>query len=214
MFGDDPEQGVVRGHSYLHRGLRFAFDFPDGWHVESGQTQVVAREPGGPSLMILQSMQLAPGRTIEEVAVRSMQSAGFGAVEGSETTVDGLPAYIGRYTGSMTDLGPVEVSGAHILHHREVIMAAGIAPVDIYPSVEAAFEKSLRSFRALSAGEAEGVRPNRIELYTVREGDTWQSIAEREGKGRVKATTLAIMNGHAVSDQPQPGERLKIVTSG
>jgi hypothetical protein len=30
----------------------------------------------------------------------------------------------------------------------------------------------------------------------------------------VKASTLAIMNGHAVSDQPRPAERLKIVVAG
>jgi hypothetical protein len=30
----------------------------------------------------------------------------------------------------------------------------------------------------------------------------------------VKASTLAIMNDHAVDDQPKPGERLKIVVAG
>ena len=30
----------------------------------------------------------------------------------------------------------------------------------------------------------------------------------------MKASTLAIMNGHAVNDQPRPGERLKIVVAG
>ena len=50
--------------------------------------------------------------------------------------------------------------------------------------------------------------------YTARDGDTWQSIAMREGQEIVKATTLAIMNGHAFGDQPRPGERLKIVVAG
>jgi len=34
------------------------------------------------------------------------------------------------------------------------------------------------------------------------------------GKGFVKASTLAIMNNHAVADQPTTGERLKIVVAG
>jgi predicted Zn-dependent protease len=66
----------------------------------------------------------------------------------------------------------------------------------------------------LSRGEAEGVRPNRIDLYTAREGDTWQSIADRVGRGLAKPATLAIMNGHAIDDQPRAGERLKIVVAG
>jgi predicted Zn-dependent protease len=66
----------------------------------------------------------------------------------------------------------------------------------------------------MTRDEAEGIRPNHVGLYTARGGDTWQSIAERSGKSVVKATTLAIMNSHAVSDQPKPGERLKIVVAG
>ena len=73
------------------------------------------------------------------------------------------------------------------------------------------FTKSLQSFKALSAADAERLKPNRIALYTAKAGDSWQSIAEHESKGLIKATTLAIMNGHPVNDQPSPGERLKIV---
>jgi predicted Zn-dependent protease len=214
VYGDNPDQGVVRGHSYLHRKLRFAFDFPDGWNVENGQTQVLARQPGGRSLMVLQTTRLAPGPRIEDVAVRSMERAGFRTVSGSETTINGLPAFVGSYTGSIRDLGRVQVSGAYLAYDREVFLVAGIAPVDAYSSIEQTFASSLRSFRALSAGEAESIRPTRIDFYTARQGDSWQSIAERQGKGLVRAATVAIMNGHAVSDQPRPGERLKIVASG
>jgi predicted Zn-dependent protease len=77
--------------------------------------------------------------------------------------------------------------------------------------VETELAASVRSFRELSRGEADDVRPNRVALYTARAGDTWQSIAQRQGGGNVRATTLAIMNNHAVDDQPQAGERLKIV---
>jgi predicted Zn-dependent protease len=164
--------------------------------------------------MLLETMRLPQGLTIEEAAVRSMQRAGFRLVNGSETTVNGLPAFVGSYSGSLRTLGRVEVSGAHIVHDREVFLAAGIAPIDEYPGLERTLAASLRSFRALSAGEAESIRPNRIDFYTARQDDTWQSIAERQGRGLAKAATVAIMNGHAVSDQPRPGERLKIVAGG
>ena len=80
--------------------------------------------------------------------------------------------------------------------------------------VEAAFNAAIKSFRALARDEADNVQPNKVEMYTAKAGDTWQSIAQGPGKGFVKATTLAIMNDHAVSDQPRAGERIKIVVSG
>ena len=90
-------------------------------------------------------------------------------------------------------------------------MMAGVAPADAYDGSEPALSSSIRSFRPLTAGEAESIHPNRINLYTARQGDSWQSIAERQGQGIVRPTTLAIMNGHPVNEQPRPGERLKIV---
>jgi len=214
VYGDNPDQGVVRGASFLHAGLRFAIDFPTGWEITNGQTQVVAKEPGADALMLLQLVQQAAGRSLQEVALRSMDSAGFRAASGGRTTINGLEAFVGTYQGSLQDLGRVTVRAAHIALDREVLFVAGIAPQQTYDRSEPAFVKSINSFRPLSRTEAESVRPNRIDLYTAREGDTWQSIAERAGRGVIKASTLAIMNGHSVNDQPRPGERLKIVVAG
>ena len=213
MFGDNPDQGVVRGSSFLHVGLRFALDFPAGWNISNGQTDVVAKEPGTDVMLLLQPVTRPQGRAIEEVALLSMQRAGFRAVSGAQTTINGLTAFVGTYQGTLQDLGRVQIRAAHIEQSREVYLLAGIAPADLYERAEPAFSKSIQSFRELSRAEAEGVRANRIDLYRARAGDTWQSIAERGG-GLVKATTLAIMNGHAVNDQPRPGERLKIVVAG
>ena len=214
VYGDNPDQGVVRGASFLHAGLRFAIDFPTGWEITNGQTQVVAKEPGADALMLLQLVQQPAGRSLQEVALRSMDSAGFRAASGGRTTINGLEAFVGTYQGSLQDLGRVTVRAAHIALDREVLFVAGIAPQPTYDRSEPAFVKSINSFRPLSRTEAESVRPNRIDLYTAREGDTWQSIAERAGRGVIKASTLAIMNGHSVNDQPRPGERLKIVVAG
>jgi predicted Zn-dependent protease len=89
-------------------------------------------------------------------------------------------------------------------------LAAGCA---IFQREEPSFSRTIASFRPLTRAEAENIRPNRIDFYTARQGDTWQAIAERSG-GIVKPSTLAIMNGHTVGEQPRPGERLKIVVAG
>ena len=93
-------------------------------------------------------------------------------------------------------------------------MRLAIAPPDLFPRVSADFDRAIESFRQLSQSEADAIRPNIVDLYTVREGDTWQSIAQRAGGGTVSAATLAIMNEHAIDDQPKPGTRIKIVVAG
>ena len=218
VWGDSPEQGIVRGSSFLHKGLRFSFEFPAGWSIQNGQTQVAAKEPGGQSVMILEQIRRPLGRTIEDTAIITMQNAGFRQVEGGPATVNGLQAYLGSYVGVLQNFGRVQIRVLFVRNAASgssrteaVYFVAGIAPIDTYPNISGTFTRSLESFRPMSPADAERLQPNRIDLYTARQGDTWQSIAERQSKGIIKATTLAIMNGHPANDQPPPGERLKIV---
>ena len=214
IFGDNPDQGVVRGTSFLHAALRFAIDFPEGWDITNGTSEVVAKQPSTGVVMLMEPVPQTQGRTMREIALLSMQQAGFRPTSGGETTIHGLSAFVATYQGSLQGMGPVTLRGAHIMQDRSVYFLAGIAPVDGFSRAEPAFSRTIQSFRPLTRADAEAIRPNRIDLYTARAGDTWQSIAERAGKGVVKATTLAIMNGHAVGELPRPGERLKIVVGG
>src|SRR5262252_2397918 len=211
VWGDSPDQGIVRGSSFLHKGLRFALDFPAGWPIQNGTTQVAAKEPNGKSLIVLEPIRRPAGRTIEDTAIITMQNAGFRQVDGGPTNINGLRGYLGSYVGALQNFGRVQLRALFVQNDRSMYLLAGVAPIDNYPAMATTFSKSLESFRALSAADAERLQPNRVQLYTAKQGDTWQGIAEHESKGLIKPTTLAIMNGHPVNDQPAPGERLKIV---
>jgi predicted Zn-dependent protease len=213
MYGDNPDQGLVRGSQMRHRSLRFVVDFPDGWEVQNGATQVVAKAPNVNAFVLLEVVEKPAGRTIQDIALNAMQQAGFQAVSGNRTRVNGLDAFVGTYQGQMQNLGNVGLHAAHIVHGDRVFMLAGLAPAAEYRSIERTLDRSVRSFRPLSQAEADAIQPDRIDLYVARAGDTWQSLAERSG-GRVKATTLAAMNGHRASEPPREGERLKIVVPG
>jgi predicted Zn-dependent protease len=213
IYGDNPDQGVVRGSLFLHAALRFSLEFPQGWDVNNMPTQVVAKRPDADVYLLLQLVQKPVGRSIEQIALNSMESAGLQLVDGDRTTIDGLDAFLGTYQGSMQGLGRVGVRAAHLLYDKNVYLVAGLAPAPIFNQAAGQMTTSIRSFRRLSAAEAERIRPNRIDLYTARQGDTWQSIAERTGN-LIKPTTLAIMNGYETSVQPRAGERLKVVVEG
>jgi predicted Zn-dependent protease len=213
IYGDNPEQGIVRGNTFLHPPLRFRVDFPQGWQVNNSPEQVVAKAPNAEVYLLLQLVQKPQGRNIQEIALSSMQNAGFRAVGGERTTINGLDAFVGLYQGQIEGLGNVGVRAAHIAHGTSVYMLAGLAAPNIFEQADSAFTGAIRSFRPLSAAEAENIRPNRVDLYVVRAGDTWQGIAERSG-GVISPATLAIMNKSNPQSQPQAGSRVKIVVGG
>jgi predicted Zn-dependent protease len=212
MYGDNPEQGITRGNVFLHPPLRFRIEFPTGWDIQNAPQQVLAKAPGADIFQLLQLVQKPQGRNIQEIALNSMSGAGFRG-EGQPTTINGLSAFVGVYQGQIEGLGSVVVRGAHIAHNNNVFFVAGIMPQSLFQQADGAILTSIRTFRSLSAAEADAIRPNRVDLYVVRAGDTWASIADRSG-GVIKPNTLAVMNNASPTSQPEVGSRIKIVVAG
>jgi predicted Zn-dependent protease len=212
LYGDNPSEGILRGNRFLHPELRIAVDFPRGWDIENSKSQVVAKAPQRNDYVILQVVPDARG-SIEDVATTTMSRAGFRQLSGGGAQLNGANAYVSTWQGAMEGLGNVVVRTAHIAQGRTVYLLAGIAPPNEFQSADREFSSTIRSFRQLSAGDAQKIRPNRVDLYTVRGNETWQMLAERSG-GIVKPTTLAIMNDYDPQQPPRSGDRIKIVVEG
>ncbi len=213
VYGDSPTEGIVKGNEFLHPDLRLAVTFPKGWEIQNTQAQVVAKAPEQENYVILQLVP-DPRGSVEQIAREGMASAGFRQLNGKPTEINGAEAYVGTYQGNLQGLGSVVVVAAHLVHERNVYILAGLAPKNAIAGVKQAFESSIGSFRSLSRVEAANIKPNRIDLYAVREGDTWESVAKRTGQETISGSTLAIMNGRNPGEQPRPGERIKVVVTG
>jgi len=213
IFGDNPAQGIVRGTAFLHPPLRFRLDFPAGWQVVNRPQQVVSKAPDAEVYEILQLVPQPQGGSVEAVGVASMQKAGFRLLRGERTTISGLEAHIGEYDGMIEGLGEVRSRAAHIRHGDNIYMIAGLGPVQAFGPFDGAVASSLRSFRPLSANEAEAIKPSRIAIVTARAGDTWPSLAARSAGG-ITAAALAAMNHAEAGAPPQAGTLIKVVVAG
>jgi predicted Zn-dependent protease len=212
VYGDSPSEGILRGNRFLHPDLRLALEFPQGWEVQNTKSHVIAKAPERENFLLLQIIPNASGR-LEDVARGTMTNAGFRQLEGDRGQINGLDAYVGTWQGTMEGLGAVVTRTAHLAHGGNVYLLAGIAPANQFRAADRVFGAAIKSFRSLSAAEASAIRPNRVDLYTVRTNDTWQGLAERSG-GVVKASTLAIMNDYDPAERPRAGDRIKIVVEG
>jgi predicted Zn-dependent protease len=213
IYGDSPEKGVVRGATFEHSALRFAMRFPENWEISNTDAQVAAKRPNAEHYLILELVQ-AQGGSLEQIAQQQMAKAGFQLVEGNRTRINGLDAVVGTYRGTLQGLGQAGARAAHILHGDRVYLLVGIAPAAQFNAALPVFDRSIETFRPLSAAQAAAIRPNRIDLYTARAGDTWQGIAGRASEGNIRPSTLAIMNDYEPASPPRPGDRLKIVVIG
>ncbi len=212
-FGDNPEDGIARANEFLHPELRFGLQFPAGWEIRNSAAVVAARPAGQDAYMVLRLVEDAGDADLRALAEREMGREGLVA-PGSHTTINGLDAYLGSYQRDVDDVGRVHARIAYIRHARRVYVLAAVVPVREWARVERDVDRSIRSFRPLTAEEADGIVPNEIALHVAGPGDTWERIARVAGAGTVEAATLAVMNGYAADDPPPPGKRLKIVVPG
>ena len=212
VFGDSREKGIVRGSEFVHPVLRFSLRFPNGWEIVNSNEQVVARERQTGSVAML--LELAESRgSIEQTARTDMAEAGLSEANGGRTRINGLDAYVGTYQGANNGTN-IAVRAAYIRSGQYTYLLAGLSTASDFGRVERNFAQAIQSFRPLSAQEADRIQPNRVDFYTVRSGDSWDSIARSVAGGHVKASTLAIMNGQEPGTTPRAGERIRIVVSG
>lgn len=213
-FGDNPEDGIVRGNEFIHPVMRFSITFPEGWEVLNTPQAVVARQPGTDMYMLLQLAERAATESLSDVAERAMDGSGYVLVSGGDTEIGQLNAYVATYRRA-SDQGDAVVARVAYVASRETTYAfGGVGPEDSFDRVETDVSASIRSFRELTRREAASIRPNEVALYTAEAGDTWQAIAQRRAGDIVSARTLAIMNGYPVDEQPRAGDLLRIVVEG
>ena len=57
-------------------------------------------------------------------------------------------------------------------------------------------------------------KPKYIDIYEVKKGDTFQSIAKNELGNTRKDLEITVLNGKKENSQPTPGELIKIIRPG
>ena len=209
VWGDSREQGIVRGREFVHPILRIALQFPDGWEISNGASQVTAQPAGeAQAAVVLRAVPNASGGPAQ-TARTQMAAAKLTEVSGGETTINGLRAYVGTYRGEQE-----VVRAAFIVAGSTTYLVAGVATSQAFGSAQGTFANTIESFRTMTQAEADQIQLFRVGQYSVRSGDTWMSIASSAAPRPIGPATLAIMNGATAASTPPVSARIRVVVGG
>jgi predicted Zn-dependent protease len=113
IYGEDPSQGFVRGRTFAHPDLRFAFDVPPGYRIVNTPQAVIGQAPN--SLMKFDSARLPEGRDIGAYLARDWaKELGAGSLgEVARSQVNGMPAASAVAAGQLDDGRPVTSRSRH-----------------------------------------------------------------------------------------------------
>lgn len=209
MYGDDPKQGIVEGSTFTHPVYGFQFKAPNGFFMINGTRAVSISGQSGKG-------QLTTGAYNGDM--RAYIQAAFNGLTGGEqqitnynvqsTTVNGLPA---SYATARVNSGNGSVDVTIFVYefsktqafHFVTITQAGNSGI---------FNSMYSSMRRISSAEAAAVKPRKVSVYTVRSGDTAQSVANRMAYNDYKLERFLVLNSLQSNATLRAGQKVKIVT--
>jgi len=208
-FGDSPDQGIITGPSFRHAGLRIAFDAPPGFQLQNSPQSVAGQARDGSSFLFV-GAQARPSQPLEELVSQAWQQLTNGRIpqlEYSERRINSVDAAVSaaRVQGNqgMMDVG----IHAYRTAPDQVYLVRTVAPA----GRGQVFDPLIASFRRLSPAEADAAaRGRRIDVVTVKPGDTVGSLAARMAPPYNRELSFRALNG--IPDRPlRPGEQLKLI---
>lgn len=206
LYGDTPDEGYVRGNTFLHPRLGVSFSVPSGFVIDNSTAAVTATGPG--DLAVRFDGVALNGRTQLSDYIRSGWVAGLDPSSIRMLTINGNEAATARAAadGWKFDITVIRAGG-------QVYRLLTAAPLGS-DQLDAVAQTVGGSFRILSAREKASLKPLRIRIVTVKPGQTIGTIAaSMQGVDR-KQELFRVLNALSPGATVSAGDKVKIVTEG
>ena len=211
IYGDSPRQGIVRDNSFAHPELRFAFDAPKGYTLLNRPDAVIARGPQN-ALMVFSMDRMQSSRTPADY-IRNDWARGARLGNQQTITINGLNAATAtlRQRRNRRDLSFrfVAIEAERGLVYRMLY----VTPLSIAGQLNQAIRDSVYSFRRLTPAEAQRIKPFRVIVVPVSQGDQVARLASTLPYGRFNEEVFRLINDLSSRDTLADRKQIKVVTS-
>jgi len=204
LYGETPDEGYVRGRTFIHPKLGVTFTVPEGFSIDNSADAVMATGPGEIAIRF-DGAQLASGSSLTDY-IKSGWVSGLDESTVRPTTLNGMPAATARASADRWQFDILVVSAGEKVYR--FLTAAPRGSAALLPTSQAV----TRSFRILSPAEQAAIKPLRIRVVTVKPGETIGTLAARmQGTDR-KLDLFRLLNAIPSGGTVSVGDRVKIIS--
>ncbi len=204
LFGDTPDEGYVRGRTFLHPKLGVSFTVPQGFVIDNSAAAVTAAGPGDVAIRF-DAVSLDTRTSLPDY-LRSGWVAGLDASSVRTEQLNGSEAATARAAADGWQFAITVVRAGDQVYR--LLTAAPQASDRLEPTareVEA-------SFRRLSDAERAALHPLRVRVVTVQPGESVATLAGRMVGVERKLELFRLINALGPGATVSAGERVKIIT--
>jgi predicted Zn-dependent protease len=211
QIGPDPDGGLfVEDNLFVHRGLDFAIQFPQGWQTVNQTSAVAGASPQGNALIVLEP---AGGRGVNprEAARAFFQQNQLEAVDSGSLEVGGFDAFR-AIAEVQSQQGPAVAEFTWIAHSTGLYRFTATSLADSYRSVAPRLRSTVRSFHRPSSSERALVRGKKLAIVRARGGETLRQLSARSNNvWSIDETALS--NGLVADDRLEANFPVKIAVA-
>ena len=208
-YGDSPAQGYSEGRSFKHPIEKLAFEAPSGFYLVNGTRAVAIGGTSGKGQFTTAAFNgnLDNYVAAQFAALAQSNKTQLNPSSIQRTTVNGIPA---AYSTARVTSGSSQVDVTVFAYqwtstqayHFLTITQAGQNP----------FDSMFGSMRRLSNTEAGALKPRKLQIATVKAGDTVQSLAARMAYTDAPLERFLVLNGLSANARLSAGQKVKLVT--
>ncbi len=209
LYGDDPEQGFVRGERFSHPSQRFTFTVPRGFRLINTMQAVFAKGPEDATLRFDAAPETVAYDPLRYLTLEWARGAEIAEIE--RIRVNGLDAATAR-ARVVGRNGPADLRLVAIRFDDEIMFRMlFMTPPRLTARLAADFRRTTFSFRRLSEREAAALKPLRLWVAVVDADDTLDSFAAEAPFEPNMREWLRVLNGLAPDQPIEVGRRIKYV---
>lgn len=208
-YGDSPEQGYVEGKTFRHPVDKIAFDAPSGFYLVNGTQAVAIGGTGGKGQFTAAAFDGNLNNYVTSVFTAFGQSSKAQLLPNAvqNTTVNGIPA---AYAVARVASGNGQVDVTVFAYKWDATHAYHF--MTITPAGQTPFDAMFGSMRRLTDAQAAALKPRRLQVLTVKAGDTVQSMAARMAYTDMAMDRFLVLNGLSAGARLTAGQKVKVVT--
>jgi predicted Zn-dependent protease len=205
LYGDSPQEGYVRGQTFLHGNLGIRFETPADFRIDNKAEAVMATGPGEIAIRFDLVDNKSGGSLSDYIA--SGWVTGLMPETVRSTFVNGMPAATARASADRWDFDVTVVRNG-----PKIYRFLTAAPKGSTVALDATAAQLRRTFRRMTASESASLKPLRIRVVVVKPGDTVQTLSSTMLGTDRKLELFRLINGLPIGATLSAGDQVKIIS--
>lgn len=208
VYGDSPEEGILRGQHFFHEGLGFSMRFPKKWNMTNLPDRILLANADGNALMQISAEDINQRQSPRDFMVKRM---GLNNLEKEfPLNINGLTAHTGVSVIS-NRRGSIPTRFTVIYFQQRAYIIAGMAKGNKLAEYDHTILETAKSFHALTDDEKLLAKPMRIKIIEASNKTRFRQLAKQSPIESHAESVLRLINAKYPSGEPDEGALIKVI---